>query len=122
MKFNLSISRRMSTMLCAGIIAMNLLSVQHTSAQTGVGINVSGTPADASAGLDVNYSDKGVLVPRVALTITSSASPVTAPATSLLVYNTATANDVTPGYYYWDGSQWVRLATGAGGGGGGNDQ
>ena len=60
-----------------------------------------------------------MLVPRIALTITSSASPVISPATSLLVYNTATANDVTPGYYFWDGSQWVRLATGAGGGGGG---
>jgi hypothetical protein len=118
MKFKLSIYKRMSAVVFAGIIAMNLLNVQRTSAQTGVGINVAGTPADASAGLDVNYSDKGVLVPRIALTITTSASPVTTPATSLLVYNTSTANDVTPGYYYWDGSKWVRLATGAGGGGG----
>ena len=109
----------MGTLMCAGIIAMNLLNVHPTFAQTGVGINVAGTPADASAGLDVSYIDKGVLVPRIALTITTSASPVTSPATSLLVYNTATANDVTPGYYYWDGFQWVRLATGTGGGGGG---
>ena len=106
-------------MICAGIIAINFLNVTPSAAQTGVGINVAGTPADASAGLDVNYTDKGVLVPRIALSITTSASPVTSPATSLLVYNTATVNDVTPGYYYWDGLQWVKLATGAGGGGGG---
>ena len=105
--------------VCTVAMAINLLNVHHSIAQTGVGINVAGTPADASAGLDVNYTDKGVLVPRIALSITSSASPVTSPATSLLVYNTATVNDVTPGYYYWDGLQWVKLATGAGGGGGG---
>ena len=39
-----------------------------------------------------------------------------APAASLLLYNTATAgvspNNVTPGYYYWDGAAWVRLAGG----------
>ena len=31
----------------------------------------------------------------------------------MLVYNTATVGDVTPGFYYWDGTQWVRLATGS---------
>ncbi|TAL57931.1 MAG: hypothetical protein EPN85_12840 [Bacteroidetes bacterium] len=54
----------------------------------------------------------------MALTVTSSANPVATPATSLLVYNTATVSDVTPGYYYWSGTAWVRFNTGAGGGGG----
>src|SRR5690606_7138919 len=54
-------------------------------------------------------TDKGLLIPRVALTNTSLASPITSPATSLLVYNTATTGDVTPGYYYWNGSKWMRL-------------
>jgi hypothetical protein len=67
--------------------------------------------AAASAILDVNAADKGILIPQVSLTGTSSASPVTSPATSLLVYNTATVSDITPGYYYWDGTKWVRLAT-----------
>jgi hypothetical protein len=61
--------------------------------------------------LDIKSADKGLLIPRVALTNTNSASPITSPATSLLVYNTATTGDVTPGYYYWDGSKWVRFAT-----------
>jgi len=75
-----------------------------------VAINTSGATPDASAGLDVSFTNKGVLIPRVALTQTTSSSPITSPATSLLVYNTATVNDVTPGYYYWNGSQWVRIA------------
>ena len=75
-----------------------------------VGIGTS-TP-DASAKLEVSATDKGLLIPRVSLTSTNNSSPVMSPATSLLVYNLATINDVTPGYYYWSGSQWVRLSTG----------
>jgi len=79
----------------------------------GVGINTDGSAPDASAILDVKSTDRGFLVPRVALTATNSAAPVTSPATGLLVYNTATAgtfpNNVTPGFYYWDGTQWRRL-------------
>jgi hypothetical protein len=74
-----------------------------------VAINSTGTNPDASAGLDVSFTDKGLLIPRVALTQTTSPSPITSPATSLLVYNTATINDVTPGYYYWDGTKWVKI-------------
>lgn len=77
-----------------------------THAQTGIG---TFTP-DKSARLDI-YSDKtGFLMPRVALVRTTQQNPVTAPATSLMVYNTATSNDVTPGYYYWNGAKWTRLA------------
>lgn len=74
-----------------------------------VGINTSGNPADNSSMLDISANDKGVLIPRVALTATNSASPISSPMASLLVYNTATAGDVTPGYYYWTGSAWTRL-------------
>ncbi|HMY43376.1 MAG TPA: hypothetical protein PKJ74_09435 [Chitinophagales bacterium] len=54
-----------------------------------------------------------MIIPNVALTATNAAAPVASPATSLLVYNTATAgtapNNVTPGYYYWDGAKWVKF-------------
>jgi hypothetical protein len=83
----------------------------HLSAQTGIGT----TTPDASAKLDVSSTNKGFLPPRIALTALNSASPVTSPATGLLIFNTSTVgiipNQVTPGYYYWDGvnSKWVRL-------------
>jgi hypothetical protein len=79
-----------------------------------VGINATGSAPDASAMLDVTSTNKGLLIPRIALTANNVAAPVTSPLTSLLVYNTATASSgataVTPGYYYWDGAKWVALA------------
>lgn len=80
-----------------------------------VGIGV--TPS-ASAKLDISATNKGLLIPNVALTARNTAGPITAPATSLLVYNTATAgaspNNVVPGYYYWSGVSWIAF-TGTGG-------
>ena len=84
-----------------------------TYAQTGIGT----TTPDASAKLEVNATNKGFLPPRVALTATNSANPITNPANGLMVFNTATAGispfQVVPGYYYWDGSgtKWVSLST-----------
>lgn len=53
--------------------------------------------------------------PRVALTASNSASPITSPAEGLLVYNTVAAGtypyNVVPGYYYWDGSAWSSMVT-----------
>ncbi len=66
------------------------------STQEQISLNTTGEAPDASAAWDIQYSDKGILIPRVSLTQTTSASPIASPATSLLVYNTATVNDVTP--------------------------
>jgi hypothetical protein len=77
----------------------------------GVGVNTDGSAPDASALLDIKASDKGLLVPRINLTDVTSASPVTTPATGLLVYNTnaSVVGGSGTGFYYWNGSQWVRL-------------
>ena len=69
-----------------------------------VGINT--VSPGSGAMLDVTSTDKGILLPRVALSATDNSSPITpAPTTSLLVYNTATAGSgataVTPGFYFW---------------------
>lgn len=78
-------------------------------AQTGIGT----TSPNPSAKLEVFSNNQGFLPPRIALTAINAASPVTSPATGLLVFNTEIAgiapNNVTPGYYYWNGSLWVRL-------------
>lgn len=88
-------------------------SFSFISFSQNIAVNESGTVPNASAMLDVNAVDKGLLIPRVALTQTTSNSPIGASiAKSLLVYNTSTVNDVTPGYYYWDGSIWIRAAAG----------
>jgi hypothetical protein len=78
-------------------------------AQVGIGT----TTPDASAKLEINATDKGFLPPRVALTSASDAATIATPAIGLFIYNTATAgtapNDVTPGFYYYGGSQWQRI-------------
>lgn len=91
------------------IASFFLLLVQQSFSQN-IGINGTGANAHPSALLDVDdagTNTKGLLIPRLALTAINVSAPVTAPATSLLVYNTATAstgtNAVSPGYYYWDG-------------------
>jgi len=82
-----------------------------------IGINEDGSLPDNSSMLDVKSLNRGLLAPRVALTATNAAAPVTAPATSLLVYNTATAGTgntaVVPGFYYWAGTEWVRISSAA---------
>lgn len=79
----------------------------YATAQVGIGTTVP------NGALDVTSTNNGLLIPRVALTATNAAAPLTAPTTSELVYNTATAgvipNNVTPGYYYWNGAAWIRL-------------
>lgn len=104
MKKRLLLSSLFFLILCYG---------NHVFSQN-IGINATGAAPAASAGLDVDFNNKGLLVPRVALTATNAAGPIAAPTTSLLVYNTATAgaapNNVYPGYYYWNGAAWVRQA------------
>lgn len=72
-----------------------------------IGVNTSGNPAHSSAMLDVEASDKGLLIPRISIPNLNNAAPVTAPQTSLLVYNTNTSTGV--GYYYWSGTAWIKL-------------
>jgi hypothetical protein len=90
------------------IIAFSLVFL-NGKAQTGIGT----TSPSPSAKLEVASTNQGFLPPRIALTATNAASPVTSPATGLLVYNTATAgttpNNVAPGYYFWNGSAWVAI-------------
>jgi len=84
-----------------------------------VGISSTVITPDGSSILEIQSNNKGMLIPRVALSATNVAAPVTLPATSLMVYNTATAgaapNQVTPGYYYNAGTpaapNWVRFLT-----------
>ena len=78
-------------------------------------IGIGTATPNASAKLDIFATDKGLLLPRVALTATNIASPVTSPVTALLIFNTATAGAgataVSPGFYYWDSAQWLRFST-----------
>ena len=77
------------------------------SAQVKIG-GTDGTP-NPDAMLEVETTDKGVLLPRVELESTTSASPLSNHVAGMTVYNTATAGNVTPGQYYNDGTKWNRI-------------
>lgn len=99
------------------LLFLTAITVTFSVAQN-VGINADGSLPNTSAMLDVKSANKGLLIPRVALTGTGDVTTIPSPATSLMVYNTASAGTgttaVTPGFYYWENAKWNRLSTSAG--------
>lgn len=81
-----------------------------TGMAMGQNAGINTTTPNADSDLELGSSDKGLLLNRVALTGTANAAPLSAHVAGMTVYNTATAGDVTPGYYYNDGTVWVRVA------------
>lgn len=88
---------------------VSLFSIQVYYAQIGIG---TVTPEGA---LDLRTNDFGLIFPRVPLTAKNVQAPVVNPSggpivKGTVVYNTNLshngANDVVPGIYAWDGSQW----------------
>lgn len=100
----------MKKILLSGIIIFNFL---WSYSQQNVGIGT--TTPDSSAILDITSTDKGVLIPRVALNDHTTAAPVTSPTEGLLIYN-ATGSE-PHGFWFWDGSQWVQVGSGSSSGG-----
>lgn len=78
-------------------------------AQVGIGNTNPNANALLEIG-DATTTTQGLLLPRVDLVSTTSFAPMAAHLQGMVVYNKNTAGDVTPGYYYNDGGQWVRLA------------
>ncbi len=76
-----------------------------------VAINNDGTAADESAQLEIKSTSKGILIPRLTQ-LQRDAMPM--PTESLLIFQT----DNTPGYYYFDGIDWLMLSTSAAAGSG----
>lgn len=72
-------------------------------------VGIGTTSPNANSLLELTSSNKGLLLPRIALTMTTSFSPLASHVEGMLVYNTATTGDVTPGEYYNDGTKWLRI-------------
>ncbi|SIQ73857.1 hypothetical protein SAMN05880574_12313 [Chryseobacterium sp. RU37D] len=89
-----------------------ILNFSIYSGQVGIGTASPNT----NAVLELSSSNKGLILPRVALTSTNNASPLAAHIAGMTVYNTATntssaPNAVYPGEYYNDGTKWMRKTT-----------
>ena len=72
-------------------------------------VGIGTTSPHASSVLDIKSSDSGVLIPRIALDSALDTSSISSPEISLLVYNTSSFNDLSPGFYFWNGNKWNRI-------------
>lgn len=79
------------------------------NAQVGIGTN---TPNYDSA-LEINSSNKGILITRINLVDTNLANPLNNHVKGMIIYNlntNGTGNTaVSPGFYYNDGIKWIKL-------------
>ncbi|MEZ4874826.1 MAG: hypothetical protein R2793_05095 [Flavobacteriaceae bacterium] len=85
---------RNSCLLFIGLLFGITLSAQ-------VGINT--TTPDASASLDIESTNSGILIPRMT---EAQKNTIAAPATGLLIYQT---DGTDPGFYFYNGTAWDYL-------------
>jgi hypothetical protein len=78
-----------------------------------VKIGTTASAPNPNAMLEIEATNKGLLLPRLSLVSTTSPAPLTAFVKGMLVFDTATINDITPGIYYCDGVKWVKSNSGA---------
>src|SRR5699024_2360541 len=102
-----------SLILC-DVLVLLLLCAFTARGQEGFGTD---KPSKAVV-IEMKSMHKGLLIPRVALEQLDQFSPIggadganAEKTNSLLIFNTADQNDVSPGYYYWSSEEekWHRL-------------
>ncbi len=85
-----------------------LLLIASLGYSQSTSINSTGNAPDPSAGLEINFLNLGFLIPRVALTGTLNSLPLPSHVAGMIVHNTSSTADVTPGLYFNDGAKWLR--------------
>ncbi len=93
------------------VVAM-AVSICTNSFSQNVGI---GTPTpNSNAALEISSANKGLLIPRIALTATGNPAPLSGHVAGIFVYNTATSGvapgNVVPGFYANDGTKWINIS------------
>lgn len=90
------------------LITAFLFGAISLNAQVGIGV----IKPNESAELTIVSSDKGILIPSIALTSLKDVTTITnGNVESLLVYANKTHGKIEEGYYYWYKDQWLRLIT-----------
>lgn len=101
------------------LLVATLFGYQANAQKTSLKVGSNATIKESSAGLQLDASDKGALLPRIALTGTLDVSTIPNLVNGITVYNTATVagvNAVRPGYYYYNldtavvaNTKWIRF-------------
>ena len=96
------------------IVYIFVLSVffANLQAQFKVGTNVKNINPNAM--FQVDAANKGILIPRLQLVQSTNFAPLSAHVQGMIAYNTATSNDVVPGFYYNDGVKWNLIGNATG--------
>lgn len=96
----------MRLLILTGIFFTAILGTAQVTNNTEIptSINDNGQSPDASAILDVQSTDKGVLFPRMTLT---QRTGISNPSEGLLVYQTDDDN----GFYYYSGGEWSQIVS-----------
>jgi hypothetical protein len=84
----------------------------NLQAQFKVGTDVKNINPNAM--FQVDAANKGILIPRLQLVQSTNFAPLTAHVQGMIAYNTATSNDVVPGFYYNDGAKWNLIGNATG--------
>jgi len=94
------------------IVSVMMINVHVVAQNVGIGPNVF-TP-DNSAGVEMQFTNKGLLIPRVALTSTTDGTTIPSPAHSLIVYNNGIGGLSPEGFYYNAGTpsspNWIMFS------------
>ncbi|MBK8518491.1 MAG: hypothetical protein IPL55_20050 [Saprospiraceae bacterium] len=90
------------------LLAFTLSATGVIFSQVKIGDNP--TTINPNSVLEIESGTQGVLMPRLQLSASANPAPLSAHIAGMTIYNTATAADVTPGFYYNDGTKWVKFA------------
>lgn len=86
------------------ILIIFILNSVFMSAQVGIGT----TTPDSNSILEIESTDKGVLIPRVQLNDVSTAAPLSSPiADGMLIYSDGGTE--LDGFYYWQTNKWISI-------------
>lgn len=104
MNFTSQATNKKDVGLIGKLMVLGLILLVNLNLYAQIGI-LTDTP-HASSALEIESSNKGILIPRIILTSNiNSSSPVSSPATGLLIFNSGTNQPM--GFYYWNSSKWV---------------
>lgn len=86
------------------LLTIGLIAWCQPAMSQSVGINTGGVP-NSNSMLEVQSTNKGILIPR----IDYANRPTINVTSGMLIFVTANGPDGNNGYYYYNGSAWVRF-------------
>ncbi|NQX81465.1 MAG: hypothetical protein HRT66_05665, partial [Flavobacteriaceae bacterium] len=87
------------------IFLLVVLAFNIIHSQIGIGTK----NPDENSILEISSSDKGVILPRLYLKSISESHPLKKHISGMIVYNISNSDELSVGYYYNDGSKWIRF-------------